>query len=156
MALLGALAFNALKGSGAKNQQVPLGLMEPETDDERQELERNSEVVLRAMINATKADGQVDQNEINRIVGKVKEIGVDAETRRYLIEKLQQPMETESLINAAKGQPQIAAEIYGASLLAIEVDTQAEKDYLNRIAAGMGLSPDVTDRIQKMVGLQVP
>ena len=63
-------------------------------------------------------------------------------------------METEPLIMGAKGQPQLAAQIYAASLLAIEVDTQEEKDYLNKLAADMGLSPQVKERIHEMVGLQ--
>ena len=154
MALLGAMAFKAIKGSGTQSQQAPVGLMEPQTDDEKKELEQNSELILMAMINATKADGQIDQSEINRIAGKVKEFGVDDESHRYLMNKMQQPMETEKLIAAAKGQPALAAQVYAASLLAIEVDTQEEKNYLSQLAAGLGLTPQITDRIHEMVGLQ--
>jgi hypothetical protein len=32
MALLAAMAFQALKGSGSRSNQVPLGLMEPQTE----------------------------------------------------------------------------------------------------------------------------
>ncbi len=154
MALLGAMAFNALKGSGEQKPQIPVGLLEPQTEAEKKELEQNSELVLRAMINATKADGQIDEGEINRIVGKLKEIGVGAEAEHYLMTQMQQPMETEKLIATAKGQPELAAQIYGASLLAIEVDTPAEKNYLDQLAAGLGLSPQVTGRIQELVGIQ--
>ena len=156
MALLGALAFNALKGSGQKNPLMPVGLLEPQTEAEQAHLEQSSELVLRAMINATKADGQVDRNEINRMIGKFSESGIDEEGQRYLMAQLQQPMETESLIAAAKDQPELAAQIYAASLLAIEVDTQAEKNYLDRLAVGLGLSPSITGRIQQIVGLQTP
>ncbi len=48
-----------------------------------------------------------------------------------------------------RGQPQLAAQIYAASLLAIEVDTLEERDYLNKLAADMGLSPQVTGRIHE-------
>lgn len=154
MALLGVLAFNALKGSGQPKTQIPAGLLEPTTDAEQRQLEQSSELVLRAMINATKADGQVDPNEVKRIMGKVDEIGVDEEGRRYLMNQFQQPMETDKLIAAAKGQPELAAQMYAASLLAIEVDTQAEKNYLDQFASGLGLVPEVTGRIQQMVGLQ--
>ena len=109
---------------------------------------------MRAMINATKADGQIDEDEINRIIGKLKEIGVGVEAEHYLMTQMQQPMETEKLIAAAKGQPELAVQIYGASLLAIEVDTPAEKNYLDQLAAELGLSPQVTGRIQELVGMQ--
>jgi uncharacterized membrane protein YebE (DUF533 family) len=154
MALLGAMAFQALKGSGGRTPQVPLGLMEPQTDAERQELERHAELVLKAMINAAKADGRIDPQEIRRIVGKLEEVGMDAETRQYVMAEMQKPMETHDLVAAAKGRPELAAEIYGASLLAIEVDTAAEQKYLDQLAADLGLSPAVAQRIKDMVGLQ--
>jgi uncharacterized membrane protein YebE (DUF533 family) len=154
MALLAAMAFQALKGSGRRSPQVPLGLMEPQTEADRQELERHAELVLKAMINAAKADGQLDKEELRRIVGKLQEVGVDAETQHYVMAEMQKPMETQQLIAAVQGRPELAAQLYGASLLAIEVDTPAEKKYLEQLAAGLRLSPDVTQRIQDMVGLQ--
>ena len=156
MALLGAMAFQALKASGAgKTPRVPLGLAAPKTKAEEAELERNSELVLKAMINAAKSDGQIDQGEIQRIVGKVQESGADKEAQAFLMAEMKKPMETESLIKAVQGKPELAAELYGASLLAIEVDTPAEQEYLSKLAAGMGLKPGVTQSIQQVVGLPV-
>ncbi len=154
MALLGAMAFQALKGTFGAKARVPLGLAAPQTKSEQAELERNSELVLKAMINAAKADGQIDQDEISRIVGKVRETGIDSEAQRFLMAEMQKPMETAALVTAARGKPELAAQIYGASLLAIEVDTAAEKQYLEQLAAGMGLQPEVTQRIRQAVGLQ--
>lgn len=154
MALLGAMAFNALKGSGEQKPQIPVGLLEPQTDAEKAELEQHSELILRAMINAAKADGQIDEKEINRITGRVKEIGADSEALRYLMARMQKPMETETLIASAQGKPELAAQIYGATLMAIEVDTPSERAYLDQLAGGMGLSPQVTGRIQELVGYQ--
>ena len=153
MALLGAMAFNALKSSGNRSPDVPLGLAEPQTESERQQLEQNAELVLRAMINAAKADGHIDEDEIRRIVGKLREVGADAEGQQFVMAQMQKPAETDALISAAKGRPELAAQIYGASLLAIEVDTPAEKDYLERLAAGLELEPAVTQRIAELVGL---
>jgi uncharacterized membrane protein YebE (DUF533 family) len=154
MALLGAIAFQALKGKGEQTPRVPLGLMEPQTEAEQQELEGHSELVLKAMINAAKADGQIDEGEIRRIVGKLEESGVDEEARQFILAEMRKPMETEKLASAAQGQPELAAEMYGASLLAIEVDTPAEKRYLDQLAAGLGLHPEVARRIREAVGIQ--
>ncbi len=154
MALLGALAFNALKGAGQTKPQIPAGLLEPKTEEDQQMLDQSSELVLRAMINATKADGRVDQDEINRIMGKFDEIGIDEEGKNYLTTQLQKPMETEILIAEAKGQPELAAQMYAASLLAIEVDTEKEKEYLRQFASGLNLDPPVVASIQNSVGLQ--
>jgi uncharacterized membrane protein YebE (DUF533 family) len=154
MALLGAMAYQALKSSGSRQPEVPVGLVEPRTAAERQELERGSEVVLKAMINAAKADGQIDQGEMQRIVGKLEETGMDQEAQRYVLTEMKNPMNTASLIAAAKGRPTLAAQVYAASLLAIEVDTPAEKQYLDQLAAGLGLGAEVAGRIKTMVGMQ--
>ncbi|MBN1142068.1 MAG: tellurite resistance TerB family protein [Deltaproteobacteria bacterium] len=152
MALLGAMAFKALKNSG-QNAQPPLGLVEPKTDRESCQLEHQSELVLRAMINAAKADNRIDEHEIRRMGGKLQEFGADAEAQRYMMKQMQKPMETDDLIAAAQGQPELAAEIYAASLLTIEVDTPAERNYLNRLASGLGLNPQVTKSIEDLIGL---
>jgi len=153
MALLASMAFKALTGSGAQNTQVPVGLLEPKTESEKQDLEQKSEIILKAMINAAKADGQIDQNEMNRITGKLNEAGIDEEGQRYVMNEMQQPMITDQLIAATQGQPELAAQIYAASLLAIEVDTQAERDYFNQLADGLGLASQVTSRIEEMAGM---
>jgi uncharacterized membrane protein YebE (DUF533 family) len=153
MALLGAMAFQALKGSGTREPAVPLGLRAPQSEEEQAELEQNAELVLRAMINAAKADGRIDDEEINRIVGKLNEIGADAEHQRFVMTQMQKPLETEALISAARGRPELGAQIYAASLLSIEVDTPAEKAYLERLSSGLGLGPQVSQNIQQMVGL---
>jgi uncharacterized membrane protein YebE (DUF533 family) len=154
MALLGAMAYQALKTGGSRQPEVPVGLIEPRTAAEREELERGSEIVLKAMINAAKADGQIDQAEMQRIVGKLEETGMDQEAQRYVLTEMKNPMNTASLIAAAKGRPTLAAQVYAASLLAIEVDTPAEKQYLDQLAAGLGLGAEVAGRIKTMVGMQ--
>ena len=154
MALLGTMAYQALKGAGSQQPEVPLGLLEPQSAAERQQLEQHSEIVLKAMINAAKADGQIDQGEMQRIVGKLKESGIGKEAQQYVLTEMTKPLDTQALIASAKGQPALAAQIYAASLLAIEVDTPAEKKYLDQLAAGLGIKPEVTQRIKDMVGLQ--
>jgi uncharacterized membrane protein YebE (DUF533 family) len=155
MALLATMAFQALKGSGSRQTQLPVGLMEPQTTADQQELDRHSELVFKAMINAAKADGQIDQDEIQRIVGKLNEAGMGAEAQQYVMAEMRKPIETQVLVAAAKGHPELAAKIYAASILAIEVDTPAESAYLGKLASGMGLTPEITRRIEEMVGLQI-
>jgi len=154
MALLGAMAFQALKAKAGQPARVPLGLARPRTPEEHAELEQNQALVLRSMINAAKSDGRIDENEIRRILGKVQESGADSEAQDFLTAEMRKPMETGSLVAAAKGRPELAAQMYAASLLAIEVDTPAEKKYLEQLAAGLGLEPAVAQRIHQAVGLQ--
>jgi uncharacterized membrane protein YebE (DUF533 family) len=153
MALLGAMAYQSLKNRGGQIGRVPLGLAAPQTEAERAELARNSELVLKAMINAAKADGRVEQSEIQRILGRVQESGADAQALEFLAAELKKPMETAVLVEAARGKLELAAQLYSASLLAIEVDTPEEKQYLQELASALGLEPEVTQRIHQELGL---
>jgi uncharacterized membrane protein YebE (DUF533 family) len=156
MAMLGIMAFQALKKSGTfKNLKVPLGLAEPKTAAEKAEMERNQELVLKAMINAAKADGQIDESEIGRIVGKVQENGADTASQDYLRDEMAKPMDTAGIVAACKGKPELAAQVYAASLLAIEVDTPAEKEYLQQLSNSLGLGAQVTQNLHQAVGLKM-
>ena len=153
MALLAAMAYKALKDSGTATPEVPMGLAEPKTEADRQQLEQHAELIVKAMINAAKADGKIDPGEVKRIVGKLQEDGIQEGDQQYLIAEMQKPMETEQLIAAAQGRQDVAAQIYAASLLAIEVDTPAEKAYLEQLATGLGLAPEVTQQIRGYAGV---
>lgn len=153
MALLGAMAFKALKSSEPETSEVPIGLQEPKTDVDRQRLEQRAELILKAMINAAKADGQIDQGEVRRILGKLQEDGIDQSEQQFIIMEMQKPMDTDQLIAAAGGRQDVGAEIYAASLLAIEVDTPAEKQYLDQLASGLGLAPELVQKIRGFAGV---
>lgn len=153
MALLAAMAYKALQGTDAEPAGIPVGLAEPKTDADRSELEQHAALILKAMINAAKADGQIDPGEVKRIVGKLQEDGIQENDQQFLIMELQKPMETEQLIAAGRGHQDVAAQIYAASLLAIEVDTPAEKAYLEQLADGLKLAPEVTQQIRGFAGV---
>jgi len=156
MAILGMMAYQALKKSGTLSKlKVPLGLAEPKTAAEKAELEQNQELVLKAMINAAKADGQIEESEITRIVGRVQENGLDADSQAFLRDEMAKPMQTDALVAAARGKPELAAQLYAASLLAIEVDTPAEKQYLEQLSASLGLGTAVAQNLHQAVGLKM-
>ena len=153
LAMLGALAFNALKGTQQESQEVPLGLREPASAAEKDQLEGQAGLILKAMINAAKADGQIDQDEIKRIIGRLGDAGIDQKTRDMVISEMNKPMDTEGLVAAARGNPQLAAQLYAASLLAIEVDTPGERAYLENLARSLGLAPQAVVNLENTMGL---
>jgi uncharacterized membrane protein YebE (DUF533 family) len=131
-------------------RDAPLGLREPQTPVEQAELEHTADLVLSAMINAAKADGRIDGAELRRIAGKLEKAGTDDEARQFVMRELQEPLDLEGLIDQVRS-PQVAAQVYAASLLAIEVDTPAERDYLRRLASGLGLDDGTVQRLHQMV-----
>lgn len=154
MAMLGALAFKALKGSrSAPEPAVPLGLREPENDMERNALENNAGLVIRAMISAAKADGRIDRQEVQRIVGRLQDEGLSEEAQEFILSEMNRPLDLEGLCASAYGQPELAAQMYAASLLAIEVDTPSEQNYMQQLSQGLGMTPGTVRRLHEMVGM---
>jgi uncharacterized membrane protein YebE (DUF533 family) len=154
LAVLGALAYQALKGTPQESAEVPATLKAPETPAEQEKMENQAQLVLKAMINAAKADGQIDEGEVQRIIGKLGDAGIDQKTRDLVLAEMNKPMDTEALVAAAKGNPQLAAQLYAASLLAIEVDSPAERAYLENFAKSMGLVPQAVTNLENTMGLQ--
>jgi len=158
MALLAGLAFKALSnrgGGGASAfaaQQPPLGLRAPADEAEEKALESNAGLMLRAMISAAKADGAIDDQEMDRVLGKVREAGADSDAQRVVMDEMRKPLDLEGLIADIPDQ-QVAAQVYAASLFAIEVDTPQEKEYLERLAAGCGLDDDVVAQLHAALGV---
>jgi uncharacterized membrane protein YebE (DUF533 family) len=165
LALLGGIAVSALRtyqasqsgaaapGLAEAAEEAPLGLREPQGAAEEEELERRAQLILRGMISAAKADGQIDQREMQRIVGKLEEGGASEEARAFVLEEMQRPADLNRLIGEVQN-PEVAVELYAASLLAIEVDTAAERDYLRRLAQGLNLTPSMVQRVHQV--LDVP
>jgi len=154
LAMLGALAYNALKGTPQETKEVPLGLKAPATAAEKEQMEDQAGLVIKAMINAAKADGQIDRDEVQRIIGKLGEAGLDQKTRDFVLAEMNKPMDTEELVAAAKGNPQLAAQVYAASLLGVEVDTPGERAYLEDLAKRLGLVPQAVTNLENTMGLK--
>ncbi len=154
LAMLASLAFSALKKIGQAPAQTPRALLEPQNAQEQQALEDDAEVIVKAMINAAKADGQIDQKEINKIIGKLDDDGLRQKEKDFFISEAKKPLNLAGVVASAGNQPEMAAEIYAASLLAIEVDTQAEKNYMEQLASGLELHPEVVSHIERKLGMQ--
>ena len=153
LAMLASLAFSALQKTGQAPQQPPRALLEPRTPQDVQGLEQEAEVIVKAMINAAKADNRIDETEIQKIVGKLEQGGLTQEEKNFFVNEAKKPMDINAVIASAGGQPDMAAQIYAASLLAIEVDTPAEKQYMQQLATGLGLNSQVTAHIEGALGL---
>jgi uncharacterized membrane protein YebE (DUF533 family) len=156
MALLGLLAYNAFKEAGQApaapaERDLPLGLRPPEDQGEEQALEHQNLLALRAMISAAKADGHIDPAEQQRILGKLDEFGEDEEAKQFVAREMAAPASVEELARAVPDQ-QAAAQIYAASLLAIKVDSEVEKDYLRRLATALGLDRAVVANLHQVLG----
>lgn len=95
-------------------------------------------LAIRSMIAAAAADGLIDGNEREAILGRASAAGLDADDHEALRAELAQPLSLPELI--AQTPTEFAAEVYVAALITISVDTEAERRWLDRLAQGLNLS----------------
>ena len=161
MAMLAGLAFQAFKNmnkqpagvqAAMSGNEMPLGLRAAVNDSEVQELEQTATLVLKGMINAAKADGQIGNEEIQKIMGRLKEGDSDDNMSHLILEEMQRHLDLDGLINEIPNEA-VAAQIYAASLFAIEVDTPAEREYLEQFVQRTGLDAGVAQQLQNAVGV---
>ena len=111
--------------------------------------EVKAEVLLKAMCSAAKSDGTVDENEVQAILGRLGE--VDAEESAMLRRELSGPVDLAGLLASV---PQgFEAQVYAASLLAIDAVSGPEASYLKQLASGLGLSEEATTQIKDAIGV---
>jgi len=125
----GALA--GLLGGNDQQQQDPFGGMQ------QQEVTDQATILVRAMCNAAKADGNVDASEQEKILGRLGD-NVGEQEVAFLKNELQQPLDVAGFVQQVPQQ--LAPQVYAMSVMAIEIDTQEEAGYLGKLAQGLGLS----------------
>lgn len=157
VAILATIAMAALK-NWTSNRAKSMSLTPQESAQAAAEFAQMStpeveRLVLLAMINAAKADGEVDETEIQRIAGKIGEDGITAEEKAFVVGELRKPLDLQALVSAVPNEA-VAAQVYGASLLAIDIDTPAEVQYLRQLAAALRLDAGTVSRLHELTGAQ--
>ncbi|PWR00395.1 DUF533 domain-containing protein [Leucothrix pacifica] len=107
-------------------------------------------LLIRAMINAAKADGRVDAEEQQKILGRLGDIS--QEEADFVRRELAEPLDVDGFIRTI---PQgFEQQIYIMSLMAIDLDTNHEAQYLHQLSQGMNLSHDLCNQIHEKLGAQ--
>lgn len=161
MAVVGALAYRAYQNyqagnapaRGASAQSVPMlpppsnTPFNPSTEAGQQSLGRN---LLRAMIAAAKSDGHIDAKEQTEIFAQMDRLDLSSDDKAFVMDELRKPLDVDAVASAARS-PEEAAEIYTASLLAIDVDHAAERGYLAMLAARLNLDEKLVAHLHATV-----
>ncbi|MEM9657443.1 MAG: DUF533 domain-containing protein, partial [Planctomycetota bacterium] len=112
------------RSTGASDRGIPTPRKRPGGDppDDNEE----ALVLVRAMISAAKADGHIDASEQARIEQQIDSLNIGAEEQQFLVEQLRASSDPVAIARLSNGEEQ-AAEIYLASLLALDLDTPEER-----------------------------
>jgi uncharacterized membrane protein YebE (DUF533 family) len=109
--------------------------------------------LVRAMIAAARSDGRLDAQESQAIYQRIESLGLDPENQALLVAEMGRPVDMDVIVDSASS-PEVAAEIYIASLLAIDVDTAAEQSYLSMLAARLNIPPELATELRRQVAAQ--
>ena len=102
--------------------------------------EAHSQAMLKARIAAAKADGHMDERERGLVEAELHRLEADPALRAWVDAELRRPVEPAEVAAAARG-PEMAAEMYLASLLVADDTTTMERAYLDALATALALPP---------------
>jgi uncharacterized membrane protein YebE (DUF533 family) len=112
-------------------------------------------LLVRAMITAAHVDGQLDPAERQRILDRATAAGLSPAERLALEGELAAPKSPRELFAEVRTR-ELAEQVYVVSLLAISVDTDAERGYLHSLPFVLGLSPADVAALHQKLGVPAP
>lgn len=148
VALVGGLAYKAWrdwqsnKDASARAAPAPEAFV-PVLEDEKRS---RTLVLMRAMIASAKADGHITAEERTRILRELTTLGVSPSAHAIIKDELERPVDIDMIVRDAR-TPEIASEVYAASLLAVDPTGEAERAYLALLAARLRLDPDLVGHL---------
>lgn len=106
-------------------------------------------LMLRAMIQAAKADGEIDDKEKSKLMSEFGDL--DDDERAFIRDQMAAPVDAAAL---AREVPEgYGPQIYLMSLMAIEFDNRKEAEYLHELAQNLGLDKATVNGIHDKVGV---
>lgn len=150
LAALGVLAYKAYGNWQANQGKAPQ--TEPQTIDRvpPQQVEQHSQAILKALVAAAKADGHIDERERQLIDGEVSKLSGNPGLQQWLQTELNKPLDPAEVARAAS-TPEIAAEMYIASVILVDDEHFMERAYLDELAKQLKLDPGFKAELEAQV-----
>jgi uncharacterized membrane protein YebE (DUF533 family) len=151
LALIGGLAYKALQnfqsGKPLITGATDITAAPPGSGFETSAVTQQAAVsYLRAMIAAAAADGRVDTTEQQKILGNMKQLGLDADAEDFLANELNNPATPEQLAAGISTQEE-AVQLFTAARIAVNVDTAEEHAFLVELAQALGIEGELVNHI---------
>ena len=148
--LMGALTGGAQGGAQAGNSKTLGDVLnssftnqgEPDVEPTPQQ-NAAAAIMLAAMIQAAKSDGKIQKAEKDKLLGNLKD--ATPQEMAFVQAQLDAPVSIPKLVSHVPDGMQ--AQVYTMSVMAIDLDAQAEAQYLNDLAKALGLTPQKVNAI---------
>lgn len=123
---------------------LPMGVNQREATD-------HATLIVRAMINAAKSDGSIDEAEQEKIIGKLGDV-TQAEAD-FVRSEFRAPLDVNAFVRSIpRGMEQ---QIYAISLMTIDLDSNKEAHYLDQLAKGLNIQSPLANQIHEQLGAPV-
>lgn len=167
VAAVGALAYNAYKKysnkqEGAANtthtgQSELLTVPDnsnflPHKNDNKA-LQKLELILVKAMIAASRADGQMDVSESQTIFKQIKSFNLSPDEETLLIHQMSQTINMDELVDSATSI-EVASEIYAVSVMAMNEINEAERNYLTMLSTRLQLPHELKSQIEHEINNQ--
>lgn len=149
LAALGLVAYKAYNNWQQQQTGATAAPPEPRTVDRvpPAEIEQHAEAILLSLIGAAKADGHIDDRERELIDDAVAKLTSDTQLQHWFDEQLRRPLDPATIARAAR-TPEIAAEMYLASLIVVDQESYMERAYLDELARQMNIAPGLKAELE--------
>ncbi|MEM8684589.1 MAG: tellurite resistance TerB family protein [Pseudomonadota bacterium] len=160
LAAVGGLAYNAYQqyrqnnipgGAGSQVAGSATDHGAPAISEERfaavtDNKESGGLLIVRAMIAAAASDGHLDPEEQRRVFAEVENLELTRDEKAMLFDELRSPLGMSDIV-AQVNEPEVAIEIYAASLLAIDESRIEAQAYLGSLALALELPRNLVESI---------
>lgn len=147
LATLGVVAYKAYENW--QRQQPGTAAVAPRTIDRLPpaEAEQHGHAILKALIAAAKSDGHIDDRERALIDAEFAKLTADTQLLNWVDAELKKPLDPVDIARAAV-TPEMAAEMYLASLLVVDDENFMERSYLDELARQLHLDPTLVAELR--------
>ena len=98
--------------------------------------------MIQVMAAAAHADGVMDADEERAVLDKLRGAELTQEEKMFLLGELHQPKSIDVLVEGIT-DPGIARTMYMLAVAAIDIDTEAERTWLDTLASRLGISTEM-------------
>lgn len=153
LAALGVVAYKAY--SNYQQQQAAAPASPAQTVDRLPDpqVEQHSQAILRALIGAAKADGHIDARERGMIEAEINKLTTDPALRRWFEQEMNKPLDPVEIASYAT-TPELASEMYLASVLMVDEENTMERMYLGELARQLRLEPGLQEALRQAASQQ--
>ena len=113
--------------------------------------QQQAALLIRAMIAAAAADGEIDANERAGILDRARSLGDEPDALAFLEAEMRQPLGIAEL--TAQTPASMRQDVYTAAILAIEVDSEHEHRWLDDLASSLKIESADRAAIHQQLGL---